>query len=223
MADTVFIKGSVDQADYVPTADVACGSVIIVGNVPMISNVPSFSFNAALPLRMIALARRGGFYLVAAAGAIPAGSRVWWDNVAKQITLVEAGNKLFGITGLVASVNPGDLIPCEHQPTASVGTLPSTAAALGSVQGDGVLLAAGLNVITGADGTKGARFPVATVNTPITVVNSSASILKLWPATGGGINALGANTVMSMPANTTATFYPAADGLTWWSSPRVPS
>ena len=223
MADTIFIKGSVDQMDYVPSADVAAGQVILVGNVPCISNVPQFSFNASLPGRMIALARRGGFYLVAAAGAIPAGSRVWWDNTAKQVTLVEAGNKFFGITGNVASVNAGDLIPVEHQPTASIGNVPSAVAAAGSVQGDGGQLYAGLNVVTGADGTKGVKLPVAAPGLVITVTNSSASILKVWPATSGIINLLSANGALSMAANTAATFHASADGLTWWTIPRVPS
>ena len=223
MADTVFQKGDVDSVDYTPTADIANGQVIVIGNVPHICVLPQFLFNAALPGRRIGISRRGGVYLVAAAGAIGAGVRVWWDNTAKQVTLVEAGNKSFGIT-VTASTTAGDLISVEHAPTASVGSVAYAVAAAGSVQGDGGQLQVGLNVVTGADATKGVKLPAATASfAPIVVTNSSASALKVWPATGGYINVAAINTALSMAANTAATFHAAADGLTWWTSPRVPS
>lgn len=117
MADTVFIKGDTAAADYTPTADIAPGQVVIVGNIPMIHNrLEPFVYDAGRPNRMVGLARRGGYYMVAAAAGTQAGTRVFWDNTNKRVTTTATSNKHFGITGNVAAVNDGDQIPVEHQP-----------------------------------------------------------------------------------------------------------
>jgi hypothetical protein len=63
--------------------------------------------------------------------------------------------------------------------------------AVGTVQGDAVAVAAGSNVVAGADGTVGARLPACEVGGEVWIFNNSASTLKLWPDVGAAIPVTG--------------------------------
>ena len=100
-------------------------------------------------------------------------------------------------------------------------------AAAGSNQGDAgamTLTAPGLCHVTGADATKGVVLPAAAAGKMIIVKNSDAAnaILKVYPATGDAINAIAANTEISMAAKTCAVFT-AIDATTWFTAPLLPS
>lgn len=69
----------------------------------------------------------------------------------------------------------------------SVGGLAGTVAAAGSVQGDATLVGMSLCTVTAADGTKGVILPAAEVGDSLTVINNSASTLKVYPPTGAAI------------------------------------
>ena len=100
-------------------------------------------------------------------------------------------------------------------------------AAAGSNQGDAgamTLTAPGLCHATGADATKGVVLPAAAAGKMIIVKNSDAAnaVLKVYPATGDAINAIAANTEISMAAKTCAVFT-AIDATTWFTAPLLPS
>jgi hypothetical protein len=100
-------------------------------------------------------------------------------------------------------------------------------AAAGTVQGDAgaiTVKSGGLVHVTGADATKGARLPAAAAGLIVDLKNDDAAnaILKLYPATGDEINALGANTEISLAAKVSARFR-AIDATTWFSIPLLPS
>jgi cobalamin biosynthesis protein CobD/CbiB len=58
----------------------------------------------------------------------------------------------------------------------------------------------------------------------IVIKNSDAAnaVLKVWPATGDAINAIAANSALSMAAKTSALFV-SLDGTTWYTTPLLPS
>lgn len=88
--------------------------------------------------------------------------------------------------------------------------------AAGNSQGTGTALTADVNVVALADGTTGVVLPTAIVGHSVRVVNTVADqVLKVYPATGGQINALGANVAFSLGGGRAATFNATAL-LTWY-------
>jgi hypothetical protein len=108
--------------------------------------------------------------------------------------------------------------------TASGGVrLPVAAvAAAGSNQGNAAALSEGLNVVSAADGTKGVRLPTAVAGMVVIVKNTVAGALKIYPATGGAINAITANSEYSI-TNLTSTMLVASSATQWYSVPLVAS
>lgn len=100
-------------------------------------------------------------------------------------------------------------------------------AATGSGQGDAAAITVdsmGLVHVTGADATKGVILPAAAAGKVVTIKNADAAnaVLKVYPATDDAINAIAANSALSMAAKTCATFR-AIDGTTWFTEPLLPS
>jgi hypothetical protein len=98
----------------------------------------------------------------------------------------------------------------------------ASVAAAGTVQGDAAAITCEVNAVTASDGTKGVVLPTAEVGMQITVKNTVAAVLKVYPASGGTINALSANAAISMAASTSATFV-ATSTTQWYTVPLVPS
>jgi hypothetical protein len=95
-------------------------------------------------------------------------------------------------------------------------------AAAGSTQGDAAALAEGINVVSAADGTKGVILPTAVAGMVIIVKNTAAGALKIYPATGGAINAVAANGAYSI-TNLTSSLLVASSTTQWYSVPLVAS
>lgn len=95
-------------------------------------------------------------------------------------------------------------------------TVPVTAVtAAGSAQGDATGLSDGLNVVAGADGTKGVVLPAAVAGRQVSVYSSVATNgLKIYPATGDDINDGSANAAITIEGKTHAIFE-AVDDATW--------
>jgi len=105
----------------------------------------------------------------------------------------------------------------------SMPIIPSTTkAAAGSVQGDATALATGMNQVTGADATKGVVLPAAVAGTQVYVANTAGATLEVYPNTSDKINALAADTAITMAATTSAMFI-AFDAEFWYSFSTVPS
>ena len=88
--------------------------------------------------------------------------------------------------------------------------------AAGSSQSDAVALTKTLNIVTGADGTKGAKLPSASGGLTLTVVNSANSALKVYPQTAQYINDLAVNIAFVIAPKASIQFY--AKDATSWSS-----
>lgn len=109
-----------------------------------------------------------------------------------------------------------------NQTTRGVGATPVTVIATGSLQSDAAVLSLGLNLVTGADATKGVLLPVAAAGAQVRLKNGTNAVLKIWPATGDGINAGAVNSAYSIAAFTSVTLE-AYDVTTWYSFPLAAS
>lgn len=95
--------------------------------------------------------------------------------------------------------------------------------AAGSVIGDAAQLSQGLNVVTGADGTKGVILPVAVPGMQVIVKGVTAGVLKVWPQSGATINALSASAALSMTTGAMPLILVASSSTQWYTIPLVAS
>lgn len=97
-------------------------------------------------------------------------------------------------------------------------------AAAGSSQATAAALTAAVNAVTAADGTKAVRLPIPNAGDPgVWVINTDpTSDLKIYPAVGGQINALGANAVATLGAGESAFFTPVT-AILWYGSLAGPT
>jgi predicted RecA/RadA family phage recombinase len=95
--------------------------------------------------------------------------------------------------------------------------------AAGSVIGDAAQLSTGLNLVTGADGTKGVILPVAVPGMVVYVKGLTAGVLKVWPKTGATINGLSASAALSLTTGLMPSQFIASSATQWYSLPLVAS
>jgi hypothetical protein len=105
----------------------------------------------------------------------------------------------------------------DYQSLASAGNAIGDAGAVTAT-------APGLILATGADATKGIILPTAAAGKVYVVKNADAAnaVLKVYPQVNSTINALSANTAISMAANTCAMFC-ATSATNWVTCPLLPS
>lgn len=94
--------------------------------------------------------------------------------------------------------------------------------ATGSNQGNAAALSEGFNVVTGADATKGVVLPAAAVGKRVEVKSVTAAVLKVYPASGGTINALSQDAAISLASLVPAVFV-ATSATQWYTIPLLPS
>lgn len=109
-------------------------------------------------------------------------------------------------------------------PTTGAIRLPvSTVAAAGTNQGTAAALSEGINVVTGADDTKGVVLPTAVAGMVIIVKNTvSGKTLKVYPASGAAVNAVAANGSYDL-GSVLSTLLVASSATQWYSVPLVAS
>jgi hypothetical protein len=104
------------------------------------------------------------------------------------------------------------------QLNAETYTTSATVSAAGTVQGDATALTSDYNIITTVASGAGVILPTATVGRRIIIVNKDAAdAVKVYPATGAAIDALGSNTALSLPVSGWLEL-DAASTTQWYSS-----
>ena len=89
------------SVDFFPVADIAAGTVIVEGD---LVGVTKLDIEAG---RLGALAVVGVFDVAKGNSAITLGSKVYWDQAAKQAVTTATGNKLLGIAIQAAEATDG--------------------------------------------------------------------------------------------------------------------
>lgn len=96
-------------------------------------------------------------------------------------------------------------------------------AGAGSVIGDAAPLLTGFTVITGANGTLGWLLPVTTGGDVVIIKGTTAGVAKIWPQTGGQINAVGTSTAMSLASGLIPAIFISISATQWYTIPLLPS
>ena len=209
--------------DYTPSAAVTGGDVIVLNGIIGIA-VTDIAAND-----LGSLAVEGLFKLPKTTAAWVRGLPVHWNPTGDPDSGVAgtgAANQLgIGLyAGLcTATAASGDDFGIVNLNVPSRLLAVNAVAAAGSAQGDGGGLGQGLNVVSAADGTKGVVLPTAVAGMVVYVKNTAAAVLKIYPASGGTINALSANGAISLATGATPAIFVASSATQWYTIPLLPS
>jgi predicted RecA/RadA family phage recombinase len=211
--------------DYTPSTDVAFGAVVIQGSM------------AGVALRAIpantqgSLAIEGSFEFPKAAsdGGMAVGTLAYWDASAQVATGTATANTYLGKVELTAATADTTVrVQMEAMANAS-GSITMTGAAVATVGAAGNsaatanALSVGMNVVTGADSTKGVVLPASVAGKIVIVKNAQAGqTLPVYPPTLSAINAVTANSALTMAAVTSAMFV-CTSSTQWYTVPLLPS
>ena len=224
MAQTPALTYSDDGAiDYTPASAVTGGTVVVLNGIVGIA-VTDIAANAKG-----SLATEGLFKLPKTTAAMVRGLPVHWDPSGTPDSgdaSSGAANQL-GVgtyAGLLAetAASGDDYAVVDLNATTNLLAVTAVTAA-GSVIGDAAQLSQGINVVTGADGTKGVILPVAVPGMQVIVKGVTAGVLKVWPKTGATINALSASAALSMTTGAMPLTFVATSATQWYTLPLVAS
>ena len=99
----------------------------------------------------------------------------------------------------------------------------ATVAAAGNSLATANALSVGMNVVTGADSTKGVVLPASAAGKIVIVKSAQAGqTLPVYPPAASAINALAANSALTMAALTSAMFV-CSSNTQWYTVPLLPS
>lgn len=93
----------------------------------------------------------------------------------------------------------------------------ATVSAAGTNQGTATALTSDVNIITTVGSGTGVILPTAAAGKKVVIVNKGANTLNIFPASGAAIDALGANTAITLPVNGVMDFS-ASSTTQWYSS-----
>jgi predicted RecA/RadA family phage recombinase len=99
----------------------------------------------------------------------------------------------------------------------------SSITAAGSLISDAAQLTSGLNLVTGADGTKGVILPVAVPGAVVIIKGLTAGVLKVYPKASSTINGLSASGALSVTTGLMPLTFIASSATQWYSLPLVAS
>lgn len=228
MADQLFQARTYkpgQQIEYTPVADVAAGDVIVIGS------LVCYSCEDIEAGALGNLETAGAIQGVAANEAWTQGADVFWDADGNPyggtagsgcFTVVASGNVRAGYARKArGATEPTGVIQLTS--TSRPNVLPvQTVAAAGTNQATAAALIEGFNLVTGPDDTKGVVLPAAAAGKQVIIKVGDGADLKVWPATGDAINALGANNSMTVVDDVCFTLI-ALDSTTWYTTPLLPS
>ncbi|MDO8683111.1 MAG: hypothetical protein Q7N50_06485 [Armatimonadota bacterium] len=115
-----------------------------------------------------------------------------------------------GELGVLEGAAAGSVVNSKAAIYSATGGLARSSAsvtALSSDQAGAAAMTAEINSVTAANDTKAVKLPTAAADKVVEVINTvRTASLKVYPATGGQINALGANAVYTLKPGQRATF-----------------
>jgi hypothetical protein len=124
------------------------------------------------------------------------------------------------ITG--ATISGGTVSATDITTTGGLSIKSATVAATGSTQSDAASVSDGFTLVSAADATKGVKLPAAVAGRTVILKNNANAVLKVWPATGDGINAITVDSNYVLAAYTSSLLV-AYDSTTWYSVPLLDS
>ena len=224
MAPTPALTYSEDgQIDYTPASAVAGGDVVVLNGIVGVATSDIAANKKG------SLATEGIFKLPKTTAAVVRGLPIHWDptgspdnGTASSGAANQLGVGTYAGMCVEASGSGDDYAIVDLNATTNLLAVTAVTAA-GSVIGDAAQLSQGINVVTGADGTKGVILPVAVPGMQVIVKGVTAGVLKVWPKTGATINALSASAALSMTTGAMPLILVATSSTQWYTIPLVAS
>lgn len=214
--------------DYTPGSAVTGGDVVVLGGIVGIAK-----HDIAANVKG-SLATEGLFKVPKTTAAWTVGLPVHWNptgdpdsGTAGTGAANQLGIGTFMGMAVIAAASGDDYgIVALNEVAGGYGAMPriptQTVAAAGTVAADAGVLIEGFNLVSGADDTKGVVLPAAVKGRQVIVKVGDGADLKVWPATGDGINAIAVNSAMVLVDDVCCTFI-ALDATTWYTTPLLPS
>lgn len=133
----------------------------------------------------------------------------------RTITIPDSDLTLVGLTN--TQTLTGKTIPITVLALAAAGTNQGNAAAITGAY-------PAIVVVSGADDTVGVKLPTAVAGMKFHIKSTVANkILKIYPATGGTINALAGDVAISFASGPTVATFIATSTTQWYTIPLLPS
>lgn len=224
MAQTPALTYSCDDAiDYTP------GSAVTGGNVVVLNGIVGIAVTDIAANELGSLAIEGLFKVPKTTAAWVRGLPVHWNPVGDPDNGTAgsgAANQLGVGTymGLcVAAAGSGDDYGIVNLNQSSNLMAVTSVTAAGSAIGDAAALSQGLNLVTGADGTKGVILPVAVPGMTVKIKGLTSAVLKVYPQSGAIINGLSASAALSMTTGLMPLEFVASSSGQWYTFPLVAS
>jgi len=212
-----------DYIDYTPGSAVTAGAVVVVGPIVGIAD------NDIAASTLGALSIEGVKRVPKTTAAWTVGLPVHWDATGTPDSgdaSSGAANQLgVGVYMGLATAAAGSGDDFGYVLLNANANLLAVAAitAAGTTAADAAQLSQGLNVVTGADGTKGVILPVAVPGLVVHVKGVTAGVLKVYPKTSSTINALSASAAMSLASGAIPATFIASSATQWYTFPLLPS
>ena len=211
--------------DYTP------GSAVTAGDVVVLNGIVGIAINDIAASAVGSLSIEGIKKVPKTTAAWVQGLPVHWDptgtpDASGATASSGAANQLgvgtyMGLCVATAASGADTGLVNLNAPTNLLAVTAVTAA--GSTIADAAQLSQGINVVTGADGTKGVILPTAVPGMQVIVKGVTAAVLKVWPKTGATINALSASAALSMTTGAMPLTFVATSSTQWYTLPLVAS
>ncbi len=224
MPQTAATRYSSDGAiDYTPAAAVTAGDVVVLGGIVGIApNDIAANAKGALEIE-------GVFKVPKTTAAWVVGLPVHWNasgdpdgGTAGTGAANQLGIGFYMGLATIAAASGDDYGYVRLNAPANLLAVNSVAAA-GSAIGDATALGNGLNIVSGADGTKGVILPTPKPGQMVIVKGTTAGVLKVYPQSGSVINALSASAALSLTTGAMPSIFVASSATQWYSIPLVAS
>jgi hypothetical protein len=98
-----------------------------------------------------------------------------------------------------------------------IGSVQTGISAAGSTQGTATALTRQYNIVSTVTAGQGVILPTAVAGMRLTVINTAAANLLIYPASTAAINSLGANAAFTLGGNTNAIDLVAATTTQWYT------
>lgn len=224
MPQTPALTYSDDGAiDYTPSSAVTGGDVVVLNGIVGIA-IDDIAANTKGSLQT-----EGVYKLPKTTAAVVRGLPIHWDptgspdsGTASSGAANQLGVGTYAGLCVEASASGDDYAIVDLNVSTNLLAVTAVTAA-GSVIGDAAQLSQGINVVTGADGTKGVILPTAVPGMQVIVKGVTAGVLKVWPKTGATINALSASAALSMTTGAMPLTFVATSATQWYTLPLVAS
>jgi predicted RecA/RadA family phage recombinase len=209
--------------DHTPTVAVTGGDVIVLNGIIAIA-LTDIAAN-----KQGALQIEGIFKLPKTTAAWVRGLPVHWNptgdpdsGTAGSGAANQLGNGTYAGVCVETAVSGDDFGKTELNKQTNLLAINSVTAA-GSLISDAGQLSSGLNLVTGADGTKGVILPVAVPGATVIIKGLTAGVLKVYPKASSTINGLSASGALSLTTGLMPVTLVASSTTQWYSLPLVAS